>query len=134
LSNAPDRTPRRNDGSTGDCNSDYFIDIIQTIFSLESYMKEVQIADGIVPLGEFKAQASKLLKRIGESGQPIVITQNGRPAGVLLSPREYDRMQERQRFLESIAAGLADAENGRTLTTVELRERLRAWRSDRDDG
>ena len=56
-------------------------------------MKEVQISDGIVPLGEFKAQAARLLKRIGESGQPMVITQNGRPAGVLLSPREYDRMQ-----------------------------------------
>lgn len=97
-------------------------------------MKEVQISDGIVPLGEFKAQAAKLLKRIGESGQPMVITQNGRPAGVLLSPQEYDRMQERQRFLESIAAGLADAESGRTMPTMELRERLRAWRSDRDDG
>ncbi len=94
-------------------------------------MKDVQISDGIVPLGEFKAQAAKLLKRIGESGQPMVITQNGRPAGVLLSPREYDRIQERQRFLESIAAGLADAESGRTM---ELRERLRGWRSDRDEG
>ncbi len=97
-------------------------------------MKEVQIQDGIVPLGEFKAQAAKLLKRIGESGRPMVITQNGRPAGVLLSPREYDRMQERQRFLESIAAGQTDAESGRTMNTMELRERLRAWRSDRDDG
>jgi len=97
-------------------------------------VKEVQISDGIVPLGEFKAQAAKLLKRIGESGQPMVITQNGRPAGVLLSPREYDRIQERQRFLESIAAGLADAESGRTMSTMELRERLRAWRSDRDEG
>ena len=94
-------------------------------------MKEVQISDGIVPLGEFKAQAAKLLKRIGESGQPMVITQNGRPTGVLMSPQEYDRMQERQRFLESIAAGLADAESGRTMTTVELRERLQAWRNDR---
>ena len=93
-------------------------------------MKEVQISDGIVPLGQFKAQAAKLLKRIGESGQPMVITQNGRPAGVLLSPREYDRIQERQRFLESIAAGLADVESGRTMTTMELRERLRVWRSD----
>ena len=97
-------------------------------------MKQVHISDGIVPLGEFKAQAARLLKRIGESGQPMVITQNGRPAGVLLSPREYDRMQERQRFLESIAAGVADAESGRTVTTMELRERLRAWRSDRNDG
>ena len=94
-------------------------------------MKEVQVSDGIVPLGEFKAQAAKLLKRLAESGQPMVITQNGRPAGVLVSPQEFDRIQERQRFLESIAAGLADAESGRTMTTVELRERLRAWRSDR---
>ena len=110
------------------------MDYIWSVFILEMIMKEVQISDGIVPLGEFKAQATKLLKRIGESGQPMVITQNGRPAGVLLSPREYDRIQERQRFLESIAAGLADAESGRTLSTMELRERLRGWRSDRDEG
>lgn len=96
-------------------------------------MKEVRISDGIVPLGEFKARASKLLKRVGESGKPMVITQNGRPAAVLLSPQEYDRMQERQRLLESIAAGLADAEAGRAIGTTELRERLRAWRTDRDE-
>jgi prevent-host-death family protein len=95
-------------------------------------MKQVHISDGIIPLGEFKAQAAKLLKRLGESGQHMVITQNGRPAGVLLSPREYDRLQDRQRFLESIAAGLADAEGGRTMSTTELRERLRAWRADDD--
>jgi len=43
-------------------------------------MKEVQVSDGIVPPGEFKAQAAKLLKRVGESGEPMVITQNGRSA------------------------------------------------------
>lgn len=109
------------------------LDYIRTVIEPEVDMKEVQVSDGIVPLGEFRAQAAKLLKRLAESGQPMVITQNGRPAGVLVSPQEFDRIQERQRFLESIAAGLADAESGRTLTTVELRERLRAWRSDRAD-
>ncbi len=94
-------------------------------------MKEVQIADGIVPLGEFKAQAAKLLKRVGESGEPMVITQNGRPAGVLVSPKEYDRIVERQHFLEWIAAGLADAEAGRVIDTAELRKRLQAWRTER---
>jgi len=87
------------------------------------------VSDGIVPLGEFKAQAAKLLKRLGESGGPMVITQNGRPAGVLLSPKEFDLIQERQRFLESVAAGLADAEAGRVIDTTALRKRLRAWRS-----
>jgi len=94
-------------------------------------MKEVKVSEGIVPLGEFKAQAAKLLKRVGESGEPMVITQNGRPAGVLLSPREYDRIQERQRFLESIAAGLADAEAGKVIDTAELHKRLQAWRAKR---
>ena len=94
-------------------------------------MKTMQIANGIVPLGEFKAQAAKLLKRIGESGEPFVFSQNGRPAGVLLSPSEYDRLQEWQRFLESIAAGLADAEADRVMNTAELRKRLRAWRAER---
>ena len=94
-------------------------------------MKELQISDGIVPLGEFKAQAAKVLKRLADSDEPVVITQNGRPAGVLLSPREFDRLQERQRFLESIAAGLADAEAGRVVGTTELRERLQAWRTER---
>ncbi len=97
-------------------------------------MKEVQIADGIVPLGEFKAQAAKFLKHLGESGEPMVITQNGRPAGVLVSPKEFDRIQERQRFLESIAAGLADAESGRVVDTAELKKRLRAWRAERGRG
>jgi len=94
-------------------------------------VKDIQVSDGIVPLGEFKAQAAKLLKRLEESGEPVVITQNGRPAGVLLSPREYDRIQEQQRLLEFIAAGLADAEAGRVITTTDLRERLNAWRAER---
>jgi prevent-host-death family protein len=97
-------------------------------------MKEVQIADGIVPLGEFKAQAAKFLKRLGEFGEPMVITQNGRPAGVLVAPAEFDRMQELQRFLESIAAGLSDAEGGRVVDTAEIRRRLRAHRAARAHG
>ncbi len=92
-------------------------------------MKEVQISEGIVPLGEFKAQAAKLLKRLEESGQPMVITQNGRPAGVLVSPKVFDRIQERQRFFESIAAGWADAEAGRTVDTATLRKLIRARRA-----
>lgn len=91
-------------------------------------MKEVNVSDGIVPLGEFKAQAAKLLKRLGESGQPMVITQNGRPAGVLLSPKEFDLIQERQRFLEAIAAGLGDAEAGRVFDTAALRKLIRERR------
>jgi len=53
-----------------------------------------------------------------------VITQNGKPAGVLLSPAEFDRLVERERFLTDVAAGIADLDAGRTVTTKELERRL----------
>ena len=37
---------------------------------------------------------------------------------------EYDRLTERERFLHSVDAGLADADAGRIHTTGEVRRRL----------
>ena len=87
-------------------------------------MRAFKVAEDIVPVGEFKGQAARWLRHVAESGQPVVITQNGKPAGVLVSPSEYDRLTERQRFLESVALGLADAEAGRTMNTKELLRQL----------
>jgi len=40
------------------------------------------------------------------------------------SPAEYDRLTEHERFLDSVSAGLADAEAGRLHTTDEVRRRM----------
>ena len=94
-------------------------------------MRTMSIADDIVPVGDFKAQISRLLKRVGEGAGPVVITQNGRAAGVLLSPAEYDRLSDRERLMESILAGTTDADSGRTMDTDTLRARLTARRTER---
>ncbi len=44
-----------------------------------------------------------------------MITQNGRPACVIISPAEFDRLRERQAFLEAVADGLSDIKAGRVL-------------------
>jgi prevent-host-death family protein len=87
-------------------------------------MKSLRVSEDVVPVGQFKAQAKKWLARAAETGQPLVITRNGRPAGVLLSPGEFDRLMERQRFLSAIDEGLADAKAGRMVSTAEVRRRL----------
>jgi prevent-host-death family protein len=87
-------------------------------------MKEFSVSQDIVPIGEFKAHASQLLKRLAGGARPLVITQNGRPAAVVLSPAEYDRMRERDRFLASVAAGIDDAEARRVMDSDALRARL----------
>jgi len=94
-------------------------------------MGELSVSEDIVPLGEFKAHAGQLLRRVRGSHQPLVITQNGHPAGVVLSPVEFDRLRERQRFLESVAAGLADAEAGRVVDRATLTEALAERRASR---
>jgi predicted transcriptional regulator len=70
------------------------------------------------------------MKPPNKAGKPAAEAVEGKgPAGVLVAPAEFDRMQERQRLLESITAGLADAEAGRVVDTAELRRRLRARRA-----
>ena len=55
-------------------------------------MAPLSVSTGIVPLGEFKANAARFLRRLHESAAPMVITQNGRPAAVRLSPDAYDAL------------------------------------------
>jgi prevent-host-death family protein len=94
-------------------------------------MTDISVAEDIIPIGEFKAQAARLLRQLALTSRPLVITQNGRPAGVVLSPVEYDRLCGRERFLASVAAGLDDAEQGRTMDSDALRVRLARRRSER---
>ncbi len=87
-------------------------------------MKPIQVSQDILPLGEFKTHASKALLRVRETQRPIVITQNGKPAGVLLSPEEFDRLTEQERFVTAVRDGLADSAAGRVIDDDELESEL----------
>jgi len=43
-------------------------------------------------LGELKTGLSACMKKVQATGHPLIITRNGRPPGVLLSPVEYDNL------------------------------------------
>ena len=77
-------------------------------------------------MAEFKSQAATLLERIGNSSQPLMITQNGKPAGVLLSPAEYDRIQEQEsvQFMAAVNRGLKEADDGKLLTSAQVKSKL----------
>lgn len=88
-------------------------------------MRAVRVSQDIVPVTDFKARASEWLRRLADSDHPLVITQNGKPAAVLLSPRAFDALVERGRFLAAIDEGLADAEAGRVRPHREVAAELR---------
>ena len=88
-------------------------------------MRPIRVSEDFVPVSEFKAQAAEWFRRAAETGGPVVVTQNGKPAGVLLSPRAFDELTERARFVEAVEEGLADASADRVLTGDEVERRLR---------
>jgi prevent-host-death family protein len=88
-------------------------------------MAHVKVSEDFVPVSDFKAQAAEMLKRIGDTRKPLVITQNGRPAGVLLSPAAYDDLIERSELVAAVSAGLADIHAGRVDDHRVVAARLR---------
>jgi prevent-host-death family protein len=91
-------------------------------------MKIMSVSNDIVPIGKFKTSISKWFKSVHNTGHPLIITQNGKPAGVLLSPSEYDELVYKSAFLDSISRGITAAESGKIYNSEELKEELRKRR------
>ena len=89
-------------------------------------MRSVRISQDFVPVSKLKADAASWLSRIAETDAPVVVTQHGRPAGVLLSPRAFDELTERGRFIEAVNRGMADAVAGRVAPHDEAVRRMKA--------
>ena len=87
-------------------------------------MKQLSISKDIISLSDFKNKASKMLHEVKVSHRPLVITQNGKAAAVLMSPVDYDRLTEQARFINAVQRGLADVENGRILPDEDLDNEL----------
>ncbi|HAB54402.1 MAG: prevent-host-death protein [Ignavibacteria bacterium RIFOXYB2_FULL_35_12] len=87
-------------------------------------MKNISISNDIIPVGQFKSNLAKYLNEIQHKRNSLIITQNGKPAGVLISPSEFDEMRQTKIFIDSISRGLSDSDKGEILSTSQLRSEL----------
>jgi prevent-host-death family protein len=89
-------------------------------------MRRINVAEDIVTIGHFKAHSAELIDKLHAQRRPLVLTQNGKPAAVVLSPEEFDELADVRMVRERVAAGLASAEHGRTIPAAEVRKRIKA--------
>lgn len=94
-------------------------------------MKNISVTNDIIPVGQFKSGLAKYLRDIQHRNHSLVITQNGKPAGVLVSPTEYDSLNETKMFIESISRGLFDSQKGEIFTTTKLKSELKKYRASK---
>ena len=57
-----------------------------------------------IKASEFKAKCLKLMDEVAETGEPVVITKNGRPRTVLMAYEDYLRLAKRDRRVDLTAA------------------------------
>jgi prevent-host-death family protein len=67
----------------------------------------------IIPVTDLRQDAAAALKRLQASKQPVVITQRGRAAAVLLSMEEYERGEYERQLLRLIARGEQEIATGK---------------------
>ena len=74
----------------------------------------------IVPVTDLRQDAAAALKRVRATKQPLVITQRGRAAAVLVSVDAYERAEHERQILLLLARGEREirAGKGRGLNTV----------------
>ncbi len=65
-------------------------------------MKRVRVTTGIQPLAAFRANLAAILDQVRRRGRPVVITQRGRSAAILVNVEEYQALLDRLELLEDV--------------------------------
>ena len=66
----------------------------------------------LVPVTDLREGAADVLKQIQGSDDPIIITQRGRAAAVLLSLEAYQKGQHERELLRALAKGETELRSG----------------------
>ena len=78
--------------------------------------------DIIMPVSEVRNKLPSLVKKIRKEGKNLIITRNGRPAAVLITPEELETLEimADKKLLLSIAKAQEDIVKGRLYTHEEV--------------
>jgi prevent-host-death family protein len=62
----------------------------------------------IIPVTDLRQDAAKVLKRVRDSKEPLVMTQRGRAAAVMLSVEAFEQPEQDRELLRLLAKGERD--------------------------
>jgi antitoxin YefM len=89
----------------------------------------IMVMSETLPLAEIKARLSEMVDRVQGHHERIVLTRNGRPAAVLISPDDLEALEETldllsdSEALAEIRRSQQEIERGEYVTAQELRDK-----------
>ena len=87
--------------------------------------RRVRLNTDIRPVSEFRANAAELIEHVKSSGRPLVLTQRGHSAAVVLDVAEYERMVEEIELLTDVHVAIREIESGKGVSNRAAKAELR---------
>jgi len=66
----------------------------------------------ILPISDLRQDAAKILKKLRDNKEPIIITQRGRAAAVIIGVEAYEKSEHDKEILRLLAKGEKEIEIG----------------------
>ena len=87
-------------------------------------MQRLILDKDIKPMSEFRAHTAACIQQVQKSKRPVVITNHGKSAAVLIDVAEFESIFQRLELLEDIAAGESQIDAGKGIPHNKAQEML----------
>ncbi len=89
-------------------------------------MSRIQLDEDIKPLSEFRANVTSFIDKVRETKRPIVITQRGKSAAILLDVSEYEALMQKIELLTDIHDAEKQLADGRGVGHEKAKQLIRS--------
>lgn len=88
-------------------------------------MHRIVLDKDIRSLSDFRSNVSNFLNQVHNTKRPIVITQHGRSAAILLDVSEYEKMVEKLELIQDIETAIKQIDEKKGIDHKQALKRLR---------
>ena len=87
-------------------------------------MNRINLEKDIRPLSDIRANITSIIEEIKRTKKPILLTQHGRSAAVILDVSEYERILEKIDLLSDIALAETQIEKGQGISHDKAKSQI----------
>jgi len=86
--------------------------------------RHMRIATDIKPVSDFRANAAGMIEQVKSTGRPLVLTQRGESAAVLLDVAVYSELIEELELLSDVRTAMKLIDEGHGISNRDAKKEL----------
>lgn len=87
----------------------------------------MDLKKGVIPVTELKNHTKDVLARVIRTGEPVLVTQKGHSAVLIVDVEAYQKQERKLRLLEEIAQGEKEILEGKGISHAEVKTKASLW-------